>query len=103
MNLFFCLTVFVGVVFTPCSHGQGLVKETTNGSTTLQPWLVGLTAVMVFLFVMFVANLINRIFFFQKKNDKDQMETIETMRSAEENVYENKAMDPEEGDSDTKI
>uniref|UniRef100_A0A8C6XVI8 Uncharacterized protein n=1 Tax=Naja naja TaxID=35670 RepID=A0A8C6XVI8_NAJNA len=47
-------------------QGIGLVKETTNGSTALQPWLVGLTAVTVFLFVMFVANLINRIFFSQK-------------------------------------
>ncbi|XP_026536873.1 small integral membrane protein 24 isoform X1 [Notechis scutatus] len=103
MNLFFYWTVFVGAVFTPCSRGQGLVKETTNGSTALQPWLVGLTAVTVFLFVMFVANLIHRIFFSQKKDDKDEMENIETKHSTEQNVYENKAMDPEEGDLETNM
>ncbi|ETE65863.1 Transmembrane protein [Ophiophagus hannah] len=103
MNLFFYWTVFVGAVFAPCSHGQGLVKETTNGSTALQPWLVGLTAVTVFLFLMFVATLINRMFFFQKKDDKNEMENIETKHSAEQNVYENEAMDPEEGGLETKI
>ncbi|XP_058019347.1 small integral membrane protein 24 [Ahaetulla prasina] len=103
MNLFFYLVVFVGVVFAPCSHGQGLVKETTDGSTALQPWLVGLTAVTVFLFVMFMANLINRIFFFQKKDDKNEMENIESKGSAEENVYENKAMDPDEENLQTNM
>ncbi|KAM6467017.1 uncharacterized protein PHA67_012615 [Liasis olivaceus] len=97
MNLFSYSTVIVGVVFAPCSHGQGVVTETTNGSTTLQQWLVGLAAVTVFLFVMFVASLINRIFFFQKNDDKDKMENKETGPSPKQIAYENIAMDPEEG------
>ncbi|XP_063146808.1 small integral membrane protein 24 [Candoia aspera] len=103
MNLLSYSTVFLGIVFAPCSHGQGLVTGTTNGSTALQPWLVGFAAVTGFLFVMFVANLINRLFFSQKKDNEDKMKNKETGPSTEQTAFENIAMDPEEGHLETKI
>ncbi|XP_032992812.1 small integral membrane protein 24 [Lacerta agilis] len=100
MEPFSCLPVLVGLFFASCAHGQGAVAGTTSGSRALQPWLVGLAAVLGFLGVMFVASLINRFFFSSKKKDGEEKMISTELRPG--NVYDNIAMDPEEGSSNGK-
>uniref|UniRef100_A0A452IDU3 Uncharacterized protein n=1 Tax=Gopherus agassizii TaxID=38772 RepID=A0A452IDU3_9SAUR len=45
----------------------GAVQGTTAGSRTLQPWLVGLTAVVVFLCIVVVLMIINRVWCSKKR------------------------------------
>ncbi|XP_028569840.2 small integral membrane protein 24 [Podarcis muralis] len=99
MEQFSCLPLLLGIFFAPCAHGQGAVTGTTNGSSGLQPWLVGLAAVLGFLGVIFVASLINR-FFFSKKKDGEGKSMSTDLRPG--NIYDNIAMDPEEGSSREK-
>ncbi|XP_020824949.2 small integral membrane protein 24 isoform X2 [Phascolarctos cinereus] len=54
---------------------------------TLQPWLVGLTAVVVFLFIVFVLMLANR-FWCSKERSHDEEEEFEKDQ-AEPNPHEN--------------
>ncbi|XP_075046143.1 small integral membrane protein 24 isoform X2 [Mixophyes fleayi] len=62
---------------------QDVLKASPNASARiLQPWLIGLTAVVVFLFIVFVLMIVNRVWF---KKDKVNM-----------NSYENNALDEEE-------
>lgn len=42
------------------------MKSTASGSHQLQPWLVGLTAVVVFLFIVFLLMIINRVLCYKK-------------------------------------
>ncbi|KAF3691375.1 Small integral membrane protein 24 Precursor [Channa argus] len=72
MNLCFlvlCLLLFA----TSCSANKGvhtgLKAAAGSQSVTLQPWLVGLTAVVVFLFIVFIALIIRRLV---KKKGKDK-------------------------------
>ncbi|XP_041321241.1 small integral membrane protein 24 isoform X1 [Pyrgilauda ruficollis] len=52
-----------------------------TGPKVLQPWLIGLTAVVVFLFVVFVVLLVNRLWSLRKKRkENDNPETLETDR-----------------------
>ncbi|XP_034975174.1 small integral membrane protein 24 [Zootoca vivipara] len=99
MEPFSCLPLLLGLFFIPCAHGQGAVTGTTNGSSALQPWLVGLAAVLGFLGVIFVATLINRFFFSKTKDSEEKMIGTELRPG---NVYDNIAMDPEEGSSHGK-
>ncbi|CAI5799113.1 Hypothetical predicted protein [Podarcis lilfordi] len=99
MELFSYLPLLLGIFFAPCAHGQGAVTGTTNGSSGLQPWLVGLAAVLGFLGVIFVASLINR-FFFSKEKDGEGKSLSTGLRPG--NIYDNIAMDPEEGSSHEK-
>lgn len=47
----------------------------------LQPWLIGLTAVVVFLFIVFVVLLVNRLWNLRKKRkENDHPETLECNR-----------------------
>ncbi|XP_026098668.1 small integral membrane protein 24 [Carassius auratus] len=66
--------------------GQRASSDTTK--VTLQPWLVGLTAVVVFLFIVFVLLITQRLFF---KKDKDELEEKDEMAA----FYDNKAADLE--------
>ncbi|XP_039552796.1 small integral membrane protein 24 isoform X2 [Passer montanus] len=60
------------------STAQG---QTVTGPKVLQPWLIGLTAVVVFLFAVFVVLLVNRLWSLRKKRkEKDTPETLETDR-----------------------
>ncbi|KAJ7308353.1 hypothetical protein JRQ81_008891 [Phrynocephalus forsythii] len=93
----------VGHLIDDLVHDFADVSATTAGSSTLQPWLVGLAAVLGFLGVVFVGALINRCFFSGKRRGEDeeaakkqQMELRKTL-----NVYENMAVDAvDEGPSD---
>ncbi|XP_027706963.1 small integral membrane protein 24 isoform X1 [Vombatus ursinus] len=55
---------------------------------TLQPWLVGLTAVVVFLFIVFVLMLANRFWCSKERNHDDEEEELEKNQS-DLNPYEN--------------
>ncbi|XP_054836943.1 small integral membrane protein 24 [Eublepharis macularius] len=88
--------LLLGLFLVPCSHAQGAVSGTTAGSNTLQPWLVGLTAVMCFLCVIFMASLINRFFCSKKKDTEETQEKNVDLRTTP-NIYDNIAMEVEEG------
>ncbi|XP_060089419.1 small integral membrane protein 24 [Heteronotia binoei] len=97
-------TFLLGLFLVPCSLAQGTVHRgdtgTVAGSKSLQPWLVGLTAVMCFLFVIFVATLINRFFCSKMKSAEETPKRDAELR-AEHNVYDNIVMEMEEGTSKT--
>ncbi|XP_030822677.1 small integral membrane protein 24 [Camarhynchus parvulus] len=60
------------------STAQG---QTGSGPKVLQPWLIGLTVVVVFLFAVFVVLLVNRLWSLRKKRkENDHPETLETDR-----------------------
>ncbi|KAK5869389.1 hypothetical protein PBY51_024112 [Eleginops maclovinus] len=69
MNL--CVLVLcVLLSASSCSGDKGAQTGLRAGSklVTLQPWLVGLTAVVGFLFIVFVILIVNRLL---RKNRKD--------------------------------
>ncbi|CAH2292310.1 Hypothetical predicted protein [Pelobates cultripes] len=69
-------------------------RATSGGSSRqLQPWLIGLTAMVVFLFIVFTLMIANRLFC---KKRKDEFEEVKNERM-EANAYENSALDIEEG------
>ncbi|KAM4810428.1 small integral membrane protein 44 isoform 1-T1 [Rhinophrynus dorsalis] len=73
----------------------GAIRASSEGgSRTLQPWLLGLTAVVVFLFIVFVLMIINRVWCKKKKDEENP-----TRERTELNAYENTAM---EEDKDTE-
>ncbi|KAM4708297.1 small integral membrane protein 24 [Discoglossus pictus] len=65
-----------------------------GGSKALQPWLLGLTAMVVFLFIVFVMMIVNKLWCTKKKNEYNE-EAAEKER-AEMNVYTNDALEEEE-------
>ncbi|XP_074140710.1 small integral membrane protein 24 [Sminthopsis crassicaudata] len=53
----------------------------------LQPWLMGLTAVVVFLFIVFILMLANRLWCSKKRNDEEEeFEEIQSTRRFYENI-----------------
>ncbi|XP_017573688.1 small integral membrane protein 24 isoform X2 [Pygocentrus nattereri] len=80
-NLLACLLLSVSI----CQARTGGLRTATQEKVTLQPWLVGLSAVVGFLFIVFFILILKRIFF---KKDKDERET-------DFEGYENKALDLE--------
>ncbi|XP_050973638.1 small integral membrane protein 24 [Labeo rohita] len=73
--------------------GQRASSDTAK--VRLQPWLVGLTAVVVFLFIVFVILIAQRLFF--KKKVNDELEEMDEKNS----FYDNKTADLE-ADEETK-
>ncbi|KAM3656521.1 small integral membrane protein 24 [Ammospiza maritima maritima] len=70
------LSLLLLLVLASTAQGQ-----TGTGPKVLQPWLIGLTAVVVFLFVVFVVLLINRLWSLRKKRKENgHQETLETDR-----------------------
>ncbi|XP_039371955.1 small integral membrane protein 24 isoform X1 [Mauremys reevesii] len=83
------------LLFIAASQAQdGAVQGTTTGSRTLQPWLVGLTAVMVFLFVVVVLMIINRVWCSKKRRNEEEPlgEPAQSSRAVS-NVYNNLALE----------
>ncbi|XP_051509934.1 small integral membrane protein 24 [Myxocyprinus asiaticus] len=78
-----------------CQAKAGGLRAADTSKVTLQPWLVGLAAVVGFLFIVFVLLIVQRLFF---KKDKDENEEKEVENHA---FYENKAADLE-ANEDTK-
>ncbi|XP_039371956.1 small integral membrane protein 24 isoform X2 [Mauremys reevesii] len=82
------------LLFIAASQAQdGAVQGTTTGSRTLQPWLVGLTAVMVFLFVVVVLMIINRVWCSKKRRNEEEPLGEPAQSRAVSNVYNNLALE----------
>ncbi|XP_078527065.1 small integral membrane protein 24 [Lissotriton helveticus] len=62
-------------------------NRATAPTRVLQPWLVGLTAVVVFLFIVFVLMIINRVWCKKKRHEEPMISR------AGENAYDNNAME----------
>ncbi|XP_072775496.1 small integral membrane protein 24 [Taeniopygia guttata] len=70
------LSLLVLLVLASTAQGQA-----GTGPKVLQPWLIGLTVVVVFLFFVFVVLLVNRLWSLRKKRkEKDHAETLGTDR-----------------------
>lgn len=84
------ILAFILLSASVCQAKTGGLRasDTTTTKVTLQPWLVGLAAVVGFLFIVFVVLIVQRLFI---KKDKDEMEEKEI----EELSYKNKAIDLE--------
>ncbi|XP_019406138.1 PREDICTED: small integral membrane protein 24 isoform X2 [Crocodylus porosus] len=82
----------------------GAVKGTTSGSHELQPWLVGLTAVVVFLFIVFLLMIINRVLCYKKHRDEEDTQGHQADARLTPNGYENEALQeqPEEQEEGVK-
>ncbi|XP_019369247.1 PREDICTED: small integral membrane protein 24 isoform X2 [Gavialis gangeticus] len=71
---------------------DGAMKGTTSGSHELQPWLVGLTAVVVFLFIVFLLMIINRVLCYKKHRDEEDTQGHQADARLTANGYENEAL-----------
>ncbi|XP_008333169.1 small integral membrane protein 24 isoform X2 [Cynoglossus semilaevis] len=70
-----------------CSAGKdvhrGLKVSTGSRSVTLQPWLVGLTAVVGFLFIVFIIVIVKRLL--RKNRDEwDYDRTVDSNRAGDD-------------------
>ncbi|XP_006027246.1 small integral membrane protein 24 [Alligator sinensis] len=83
---------------------DGAVKSIASRSRQLQPWLVGLTAVVVFLFIVFLLMIINRVLCYKKHRDEEDTQGQQTDTRITPNVYENQALQeqPEEQEEGAK-
>ncbi|TFK02142.1 relaxin-3 receptor 1-like [Platysternon megacephalum] len=87
--------VLFSLLFIASSQAQdGAVQGTTAGSRTLQPWLVGLTAVVVFLFVIGVLMIINRVWCYKKRRNEEEPlgQPAQSSRTVS-NLYNNLALE----------
>ncbi|KAM8940463.1 small integral membrane protein 24 [Pelodytes ibericus] len=91
------LVVLMMIISTVAQKGKRIVarESTVNSSGQLQPWLLGLTAMVVFLFIVFVLMIVNRLWC--KKEKKDYFEEGMKQERLAENAYENLGLDEEEG------
>ncbi|XP_054661626.1 small integral membrane protein 24 [Grus americana] len=63
------LSLLVLLVLTASARGQA-----GTGPKQLQPWLIGLTAVVVFLFIVFVLLLVNRLWQLRRRRKQDGLQ-----------------------------
>ncbi|XP_075759387.1 small integral membrane protein 24 [Pelodiscus sinensis] len=75
---------------------DGAVKGTTAGSQTLQPWLVGLTAVVVFLFIVVVLMIINRVWCHKQRRNEEEPLGDPTKARHVANPYDNEALEEDD-------
>ncbi|XP_053317760.1 small integral membrane protein 24 [Spea bombifrons] len=88
--------VVLMLVISTMAQGDAANRASSGGGPRyLQPWLLGLTAVVVFLFIVFVLMIVNRLWC-KKEKDGYGRENKKRER-AEMNAYENEALDEEEG------
>ncbi|KAJ7992941.1 hypothetical protein DPEC_G00267290 [Dallia pectoralis] len=88
--LLICLLLGVCVDQAQGSQLNEGSRITTAKGGTLQPWIVGLSAVVGFLFIVFVILVVRRVFL-KKEREEDG------------GWYENKAMDTEEGENASEL
>ncbi|XP_062854291.1 small integral membrane protein 24 [Trichomycterus rosablanca] len=69
-----------------CQAKTGSLRATTQQNGALPNWLVGLAAVVGFLFIVFFILVVKRIFFKKEEDEEDE-------EKPEPTVYENKALD----------
>ncbi|XP_076860381.1 small integral membrane protein 24 [Brachyhypopomus gauderio] len=85
-NTLACLLLSVYI----CQAKTGSLRTEVQEKPAMQPLLVGLTAVVGFLFIIFTILIIKRIFFKKHRTEEQTEEMVHT--------YDNKAMDPEKGE-----
>ncbi|RXM31549.1 Small integral membrane protein 24 [Acipenser ruthenus] len=71
------LACFLLLVSAAAAQQAGRVSESTSGTKTLQPWLVGLIAVVGFLFIVFTLLIVKRLFFQNDKPEGDDESSID--------------------------
>ncbi|XP_032639000.1 small integral membrane protein 24 isoform X2 [Chelonoidis abingdonii] len=88
------------LLFIAVSQAQdGAVQGTTAGSRMLQPWLVGLTAVVVFLFIVVVLMIINRVWRSKKRRNEENSLGEPAQSRTVSNTYNNLALE-EDGEKE---
>ncbi|XP_073468392.1 small integral membrane protein 24 [Aquarana catesbeiana] len=92
-------TLFFGLLLAVCTTAQKDGSRASSSSKVFQPWLLGLTATVVFLFIVFSLMIINRLFCKKKKDEFEE----EIKERATKNVYDNIILDEEEAGIDNKI
>ncbi|KAK1156981.1 small integral membrane protein 24-like [Acipenser oxyrinchus oxyrinchus] len=63
------LASFFLLVSAAAAQQAGRMSESTSGTKTLQPWLVGLIAVVGFLFIVFTLLIVKRLFCQKEKSE----------------------------------
>lgn len=74
----------------------------TVGSQQLQPWLIGLTAVVVFLFVVFVLLLVGRLWRLRTRREHEDSSEQQPAHSMERAAYSNAAAEKDSDDEREK-
>ncbi|XP_031460465.1 small integral membrane protein 24 [Phasianus colchicus] len=74
----------------------------TAGSQQLQPWLIGLTAVVVFLFVVFVLLLAGRLWRLRTRREHEDDSEKRSTHSMERAAYINAAAERDSDDEREK-
>ncbi|XP_040191105.1 small integral membrane protein 24 [Rana temporaria] len=92
-------TLLFGLLLAVCTTAQKDGSRASSSSKVFQPWLLGLTATVVFLFLVFSLMIINRLFCKKKKNEFEE----ENKERVTMNVYDNVILDDEETATDKKI
>ncbi|XP_053556700.1 small integral membrane protein 24 [Bombina bombina] len=94
--MFSLSTVLAGLMLASSAMAQKdfVRASTSGGSKTLQPWLLGLTAMVVFLFIVFVLLLVHRVWC--KKEKSNYNEENPKLERAELNVYTNGGLEDDD-------
>ncbi|XP_075632752.1 small integral membrane protein 24 isoform X2 [Balearica regulorum gibbericeps] len=94
------LSLLVLLVLTASARGQA-----GTGPKQLQPWLVGLTAVVVFLFIVFVLLLVNRLWQLRRRRKQGGLQDTQGTGRLERAGHTNPAAEKdsdEESDSEER-
>lgn len=85
-------TIILGLLFVISANAQQAAQQKSSraASAGLQPWLLGLTAMVVFLFIVFVLLIVNRVWCKKRRNIDEEEERKERVTM---NVYDNEALD----------
>ncbi|XP_069597941.1 small integral membrane protein 24 [Ranitomeya imitator] len=88
-------TIVLGLLFVISINAQQGERQGSSSSSSsgFEPWLLGLTAMVVFLFIVFILLIINRVWCKKRKNNDEKDNTIERVNI---NVHENDGLDEEE-------
>ncbi|KAM9215410.1 small integral membrane protein 24 [Leptosomus discolor] len=91
------LSLLVLLVLATTARGQA-----GTGSKELQPWLIGLTAVVVFLFIVFVLLLINRLWQIRMRRKHGSLQDTQATDRLEPAGCTNLAAEESDEESDGK-
>ncbi|XP_063771529.1 small integral membrane protein 24 isoform X2 [Pseudophryne corroboree] len=91
-------STILGLLLVISTNAQQDVRQASPADSprVLQPWLLGLTAVTVFLFIVFILMIINRVWC--KKDKEEHAKEENNIERVNMNIYDNEALDEEEVD-----